>query len=94
MKYWSHSRNVREILSWVLDATIRGVAWTRSAKENLAGNVVSIKEVANKGEVEGMKRHVEVYSMNENEASEKRWCCKWEVLEFLRRELKRARIQT
>ena len=34
------------------------------------GNFVAIKEESNKGEVEGLRRHAEVHSVNENEASE------------------------
>ena len=40
------------------------IACSRSAKRN----VVVIKEEYNKGEVEALRRHVEVHSDNENEA--------------------------
>ena len=35
----------------------------------LQENFVSIKQEANAGELEGLRRHVEVHIMNQNEAS-------------------------
>ena len=57
-----------EILSWMLEASMCGVEWSRNEKESLGANYAAIKEEVNNGDVEGLRRHVEVHSDNENEA--------------------------
>ena len=63
---------------------------SRNRKEYL----VAIKEEANKREVEGLRKHAEVHSMNEDEASEVEILSWVRSEEHLRRDLKRARIRT
>ena len=46
---------------------------TEVQRKVLQDEVVAIIEDSSKGEVTGLGRHVEVYSMNKNEASEEEW---------------------
>ena len=65
-------------------------ALSRNRKEYL----VAIKEAANKREVEVLRKHAEVHSMNEDETSEEEILSWVRSEEHLRRDQKITRIRT
>ena len=58
------------MLPWVLEAKMRVISWSRSAKKVFQDDAVAIIEEASKVKVESIRRNVKLHLINVSEASE------------------------